>query len=346
MIIKKLVTIKGKIFLLEEKISDFKDIKDEEILVQTKYSTCKHGTEDWIIKNKAHWLKFKRDKEGNYFTKKKINNFNKTSTLGNMFIGKIITKGKKVINYKLNDLVLCYGGAQDAHVINQSSIVLKIPEKSNILNYLLFDPMEFSIGAIRDASLKFGDDIGIVGLGAIGLTTVKLCKISGANRVFAIDKINTRLSLAKKMGADYIVNTNIFDPAVYCRKNSDKKGLDIVFDFSGSSEGLNQAIRCCAYGGKVVVGSMHKPANKDLKLGMEFHWNNIKLISSRASNEPNLDFPRWSRNKIHDLIRTILISKDIDFSKIIQKTYSFKNAAEIYKRNIKTKKDIKLTFKH
>jgi hypothetical protein len=40
-----------------------------------------------------------------------------------------MTKGKKVINYKLNDLVLCYGGAQDAHVINQNSIVLKIRQQ-------------------------------------------------------------------------------------------------------------------------------------------------------------------------------------------------------------------------
>ena len=94
-----------------------------------------------------------------------------------------------------------------------------------------------------------------------------------------------------------------------------------VFDFSGSVSGLNTAISLSKYNGKLIAGSMYAEANSDLKLGKEFHWNNIKIISSRAVNEPYSDYPSWNKNRVSNIALKIINSEFYQFNKIISKKF-------------------------
>jgi len=91
---------------------------------------------------------------------------------------------------------------------------------------------------------------------------------------------------------------------------------------------------------------MYAEANSDLKLGKEFHWNNIKIISSRAVNEPYSDYPSWNKNRVSNIALKIINSEFYQFKKIISKKFLFKDAIKIYKKNLKDNKILKLTFLH
>lgn len=347
MINKKLVTKNKKIFL-KKFSSDYilDNILDDAIITKNIFSSCKHGTEKWIINQKAHWIKFKRDKSSNFFLEKKYNNYRNEQSLGNMIIGKIIKVGKNIKKYKVGDKILAYSGSCDYSELNLSDIICKVKKNVPDENYLCFDPLIFSIGAIRDGKHKFGDNIGVVGLGAIGLVTLMLLKKTNCGNIIAVDTDANRLSIAKKLGATHLINSKKIKNIENFRTKLDKIGMDVVIDFSGNVSGLNTAISLCKYNGKVVAGSMYSEANSELKLGKEFHWNNIKIISSRITNQPNVDFPAWDINRIHKLAIKIIENLDYDFKKIINKKYNFDNAVKIYKKYIKNSNILKITFKH
>ena len=101
-----------KYFINLEAISDFSN----KLIIKTIYSTCKHGTEKWVIEKKAHWLKYNRDSKTNYFTNNLKSDFKKEKNLGNMVVGKIIKVGSNIKLYKQNDIVLMYGSASDYQI--------------------------------------------------------------------------------------------------------------------------------------------------------------------------------------------------------------------------------------
>ena len=88
---RQLITKNKKIFIKKYFIN-LEAIPDpsNKLIVKTLYSTCKHGTEKWVIEKKAHWLKYNRDRKSNYFTSNLKADFKKEKNLGNMIVGKII----------------------------------------------------------------------------------------------------------------------------------------------------------------------------------------------------------------------------------------------------------------
>ena len=137
---------------------------------------------------------------------------------------------------------------------------------------------------MSDSNIKIGDNVGVFGLGAIGLLVVQLCKLQGANKIIAVDPNKTRRLLAKKFGADYIYNPTKQDVGILSRASVSKIGLDVTIDFSGTTDALNEAIRSTAYGGRVVAGSMYKPSSKKLKLSNPYSDDVTVLVSVSMDN--------------------------------------------------------------
>ena len=86
-----------------------------------------------------------------------------------MIVGKIIKVGSNIKLYKQNDIVLMYGSASDYQIAQMENVVAKVKKNVPVENYLCFDPMEFSVGSIRESNFRIGDRVGIVGMGALGL---------------------------------------------------------------------------------------------------------------------------------------------------------------------------------
>src|SRR4029453_7150801 len=67
-------------------------------------------------------------------------------------------------------------------------------------------------GAIKNADLKPNDNVVIVGAGGLGLMAIQLAKAVTGARIIAMDIDDKKLEVAKKEGADIIVNSKKEDP--------------------------------------------------------------------------------------------------------------------------------------
>ena len=57
------------------------------------------------------------------------------------------------------------------------------------LDALCFEPAYVAVNSVRESYVRFGDAVAVVGLGAIGLLTVKVAALAGADVIFAIDPL-------------------------------------------------------------------------------------------------------------------------------------------------------------
>ena len=117
----------------------------------------------------------------------------------------------------------------------------------------MLEPLGVAIHALRLGDVFPGMDVGVFGAGPIGLLTIQLAKLSGAARIFATDKLNHRLEIARECGA---TDTLLADgnEAEKILSASNGRGLDVNFEAAGDDgSAVESAVITSKRGATVVV---------------------------------------------------------------------------------------------
>lgn len=93
----------------------------------------------------------------------------------------------------------------------------------------------------------------VVGAGLIGLLVVQALKARGWEKVIAVDLDDSRLELARKLGAEETFNAKQEGLAMHIRKICGGDGADASFEVVGAGAPLDLAIRCVRKGGQIVL---------------------------------------------------------------------------------------------
>ncbi len=100
------------------------------------------------------------------------------------------------------------------------------------------------------AEVTPGDTVAVFGCGPVGQFAIASAKLLGASRVFAIDKLDDRLRMARQQGAE-VINFDLEDPVETLRRLTSGIGVDRAIDAVGVDA------EC--------------PAHCDSNVGSEFH---------------------------------------------------------------------------
>lgn len=115
----------------------------------------------------------------------------------------------------------------------------------------LSEPLSVAVRTARTAGITLGTNVGIVGTGTVGLLTVQTARLSGARRILAVDRVQSRRELALRMGADLAVHPD--DAMEAGLELSGGVGLDVTIEAAGNSAAANFAARLVRSSGKVVL---------------------------------------------------------------------------------------------
>lgn len=262
--------------------------------------------------------------------------------LGNMCVGQIIEIGAGVEGFKIGDRVAGYGGLRDTHTWRANS-VRRLSARMTPKEAVCFDPAQFALSGIRDGQVRLGDRAAVFGLGAIGQMAVQMVKMSGASFVAAVDPIPRRLEVAKKTGADMVIDPTGQDVGAILKEATNGQGLDVAIETSASYEALQQAIRGLAFGGTVSVVGWAKECTGGLDFGAEAHINIPNLIFARACSDPNRDHPRWSFARIMDICWQWLSEGKFQCEDIVEPVVSFSESVQAYQEmDLHPEKSIKV----
>ncbi len=102
------------------------------------------------------------------------------------------------------------------------------------------------------ANIRSGDDVLIMGASSgVGVAGIQIAKLAGA-RVFAVAGSAEKLLKAEQLGADVLINYNEQDLAKEVMHQTDRRGVDIVFEHVGLAL-WPMAMKCLARNGRLVT---------------------------------------------------------------------------------------------
>lgn len=209
--------------------------------------------------------------------------------LGHEFSGDIVKIGNAVQNAKIGDRVtaapllpcgkcsycqmghpaMCEAysfvgsrkdGAMAEYVTIKAANVIKLPDEVDYISGAMIEPITVALHGIDRISFKAGATIAVFGAGTIGLLTVQCLKAIGAGLVYVIDIVPEKLEMAKRLGADVIINSIEHDPVSFMKELG---APQVVFETAGSPVTQRQSLEAVARLGKVVfIGT----ATQDLVL--------------------------------------------------------------------------------
>ena len=148
-----------------------------------------------------------------------------------------------------------YGGKTGAlaeYILRAPSAILKIPEHVSSEEAALVEPLNVSVGSVNVAEIEPGDSAIIIGAGKIGLGTLLVAKAAGASPLIVVDIHPNRLDIARKMGADIVLNAREDDVTEEAVKAT-RAGPDVVFICVRDGEVFNDSVDMVRRGGRIVV---------------------------------------------------------------------------------------------
>lgn len=117
------------------------------------------------------------------------------------------------------------------------------------------------VGAVMNtAKVGIGDNVAVFGCGGVGLNVIQAASLAGANRIIAVDTLDSKLDMAKRMGATDIVNAKKRDP-VAAALEINGRGVDFAFEAIGLPEAVAQAFDATDPAGTTVMVGMPPAAS-------------------------------------------------------------------------------------
>ncbi len=108
----------------------------------------------------------------------------------------------------------------------------------------------------------------------------------------------------------------------------------MIIETSGFADALQSALRGLAYGGTISYVAFAKPFAAGFNPVREAHFNNAKIVFSRACSEPNPDYPRWSRKRIEETCWELLMNGYLNCEDLIDPVVTFTTSPESYMKYV------------
>ena len=282
-------------YQVEARRFDLPSIKDDQVLIKTKYSAVSPGTESMIYRGQVS-----KSHEQDLSIQSLSGNFSYPFPYGYALVGSVIETGATVPSKWLGQQVFAFHPHQSYALASVSDCLL-IPDGISPLSALFLANMESALNFVMDAHPNIGDTIMAFGQGIVGLLTTSVLKKLPLMQLITADPIPERRRRSIECGATRSIDPN--DPVVlkklrqslFEHNSLQAPGLDIVFELSGTTKALNQAIGLTGFAGKILIGSWYGIDAESLDLGGDFHRRRIQLISSQVSTINPMLSGRWNK---------------------------------------------------
>lgn len=131
--------------------------------------------------------------------------------------------------------------------------MVKIPEWVKFEEAAFLEPLSCVIHGLSMVNFDYNDTVLILGSGPIGLLHLQVVKSMGVKKVIVADPNDSKLNIATKLGADYVINVKKEDLEEDVLKMTNGIGADKVIEAVGRVETWQGSIKLVRRGGKVLL---------------------------------------------------------------------------------------------
>ena len=174
-------------------------------------------------------------------------------------------------------------GAQAEHVrvpLADGTLVGMPPDLDHGLALLAGDILSTALFAAELARIETGQTVAVVGCGPVGLLAIRTALHRGAREVLAVDRVSSRLELARSFGATPVHLDD--DLGEVIRQAGDGRGADAAIEAVGTASATRCAADLLRPGGVIAAVGVHTEPHLALSPG-ELYDRNLTYSAGRCS---------------------------------------------------------------
>lgn len=205
----------------------------------------------------------------------------------------------------------------------------KLPDHVSLPEGALLEPLSVGVHACKRANVGIGSKVLILGAGPIGLVTLLVAKAMGASKIVITDLMESRLAVAKSLGADetLLVTRECTESQIVQKiHNIFGEEPDKTIDASGAQSSIRAAILATKSGGVVVLVGMGAPEIK------------VPLINALIREVDIRGVFRYA-NDYADALE-LISSKKIDVTPLITHNYKLEETVQAFETSKSGQADV------
>ncbi len=144
-------------------------------------------------------------------------------------------------------------GAFAEFVVVPDRIVHRLPEQVTFAEAAMVEPLSVAVHAVSISEIPENGTALVIGAGMIGLLVLQALRAAGCFRVYVADVDDSRLELAKQLGAAGVINAKTADTVTEVRRFTEGAGVDVALEAVGSTPTVKAAIESVRKGGTVTL---------------------------------------------------------------------------------------------
>ncbi len=328
------------------------------VLVRTAASLVSAGTErassEFASKNLLQKARMRPDlvrevlnkisRDGLLATMSTVRNrLDQPSALGYSSAGTVVAVGEGVAGINPGDRVACAGAGHAVHAefaCVPRLLVARIPSETVSFDEAAFTTLgAVALHGVRNADVKLGDIVAVIGLGLLGQLTVQILKAAGCC-VLGMDISEERAQLALRLGAD-AVSTSSSPFQNLCQQHSAGHGVDAVLITAqtSSNDPVNLAGAVARNRAVIVaVGTVAMDIPRRFFYEKELDFRVSRSYGPGrydvAYEQKGIDYPigyvRWTETRNMEAFLKLLADRKLDLHQLVTHRFPIARAHSAY----------------
>jgi len=180
---------------------------------------------------------------------------------------------------KSEQLGFTRGGGYGEYVVVPRRVVHVVPGHVSLDAAVLVEPASCVFRAIENSTPQPGETVGVFGVGTLGSLALLLVRLFSPGFVVAFGIRDEELELARRLGADHVVNVSSSDPEGAV-SDLTRAGLDLVIETAGAPAAVEGATRVARPGGRVALLGLAGASHRLEVPSDRFVVNDLTVIGS------------------------------------------------------------------
>lgn len=143
-------------------------------------------------------------------------------------------------------------GAMSEYFAHPAHLLYKVPDSMPWEHVPIIEPLVIALHGIRQAKVKAGEHVAIIGTGPIGLLAA-MALLEHKAIPIVIDIVPERLELAKSLNVKYTINSKTDDVVAKISEITKGRMAEVVLEMSGSHFGIQNALLYASYCGRISL---------------------------------------------------------------------------------------------
>jgi threonine dehydrogenase-like Zn-dependent dehydrogenase len=209
------------------------------------------------------------------------------------------------------------------HKLAKGYQVYKLPPETDLLQAALTEPLACVLRSIKQANIRPGDAVVILGGGVMGALHVMLARGQGAHVIVSEPHAGRRQD-ALRLGAAHAIDPTAGDFSDQVKALTDGRGADVIVVATEAIKALEQALGALYKGGRLLVYARMAPKGATIALDPNLLHDNELILTGTISQSPE-DFQQAAE---------MIGRQALDLRPIISATYPLEQAQQAFEAAI------------